>query len=76
MNLRMRVAMAEATSSELHERQRALRQRLAVLKAGLLRLAGPGDARDLGWFSPPAPEPPRPKPLAWSRPRTDPAVRS
>jgi hypothetical protein len=41
--------MAEATSSELYERQRALRQRLAVLKAELLRLAGPEHARDLAW---------------------------
>ena len=45
--------MAEATSSsEFYERQRALRRRLVVLKAELLRLAGPEDARDLGWFKP------------------------
>jgi hypothetical protein len=52
MDLRMRVAMAEAASSGLYERQRALRQRLAVLKAELLRLAGPEDAHDLGWHTP------------------------
>jgi hypothetical protein len=39
--------MAEATSSELYERQR-----LAVLERELLRLAGPEDVRDLGWFVP------------------------
>jgi hypothetical protein len=52
MDLRARVAMAEATSSGFYERQRALRQRLAVLKAQLLWLAGPADARDLAWFKP------------------------
>jgi hypothetical protein len=46
--------MAEATSSGFYERQRALRQRLAVPEAELLRLAGSEDARDLGWFSPAA----------------------
>jgi hypothetical protein len=44
--------MTEATSSGFYERQRALRQRLAVLETELLRLAGPEDARDLGWFKP------------------------
>jgi hypothetical protein len=48
----------------------------AVLEAELLRLAGPEDARDLGWFSPAAPEAPRPAPLAWLRPRTDPSGRA
>jgi hypothetical protein len=47
MDLRARVAMTEATPPELYEGQR-----LAVLKAELLRLAGPADASDLGWFSP------------------------
>jgi hypothetical protein len=40
MNLRVRVAMAEATSSGFYERQ------------GMLRLARPEDARGLGWFVP------------------------
>ena len=44
--------MAEATSSGFYERQRALRQRLAVLKAELLRLAGPEDRGGLAWFKP------------------------
>jgi hypothetical protein len=44
--------MAEATSSEFYEQQRALRQRLAVLKAELLRLAGPPDGGGLAWFVP------------------------
>ena len=39
--------MTEATPPELYEGQR-----LAVLKAELLRLAGPEDARDLDWFKP------------------------
>jgi hypothetical protein len=53
MDLRARVAMAKATSSsEFYERQRALRQRLVVLKAELLPLAEPEDARDLAWFKP------------------------
>jgi hypothetical protein len=44
--------MTEATSAGFYEWQRALRQRLAVTEAELLRLAGPEDARDLGWFKP------------------------
>jgi hypothetical protein len=44
--------MTEATASGFYERQRALRQCLAVLKAELLRLAGPEDGGDLGWFKP------------------------
>jgi hypothetical protein len=51
MDLCARVAMAKA-SSELYERQRALRRRLAVPEAELLRLAGPEDARGLGWHMP------------------------
>jgi hypothetical protein len=43
--------MAEATSSGFYERQRALRQRLAVLKAELLRLAGPLSGEALDWFT-------------------------
>ena len=41
--------MAKATSSELYERQRALRQRPAVVEAELLQLAGPEDGGDLAW---------------------------
>ena len=48
----------------------------AVLEGELLRLAGPADGAGLGWFSPAAPEAPRPAPLAWLRPRADPAGRS
>jgi hypothetical protein len=44
--------MTEATSSGFYERQRALRQRLAVLERELLRLGGPADARDLAWHKP------------------------
>ena len=44
--------MAEAMSSGFYERQRALPQRLAVLERELLRLAGPDDARELGWHKP------------------------
>jgi hypothetical protein len=58
--------MAEATSSELYERQRALRQRLAVTEAELLRLAGPEDARGLGWFKPAVDAVPA-APLPWLR---------
>jgi hypothetical protein len=46
--------MTKATSSGFYERQRALRQRLAVLEAELLRLAGPEDGAGLGWFNPAA----------------------
>jgi hypothetical protein len=35
MDLRARVAMTEATPPELYEGQRALQQRLAVLKAAV-----------------------------------------
>src|SRR4051812_12569295 len=42
-------AMTEATSAGFYEQQRALRRRLAVPEAELLRLAGPEDARGLGW---------------------------
>jgi hypothetical protein len=42
--------MTEATSSGFYERQRALKLRL--LETELLRLAGPEDARDLGWHTP------------------------
>ena len=38
------------------------------LEAALEEMAGPDDARDLAWFKPAAPEPPRPKPLPWARP--------
>jgi hypothetical protein len=58
--------MTEATSSGFYEQQRALRQRLAVLETELLRLAGPEDARDLGWFRPAADAVP-PAPLPWRR---------
>ena len=44
--------MAIAASSELYKRQRALRQRLAVPEAELLRLAGPEDGGGLAWFRP------------------------
>ena len=58
----------------LRARERAAAQ--AVLEQELSRLAGPPDARALGWFSPAAPEAPRPAPLAWLRPRTDPSGRA
>jgi hypothetical protein len=60
--------MAEATSSGFHEWQRALRQRLVVLKAELLPLAGPEDARDMGWYRPGGEAVPR-QPLLWLRSR-------
>ena len=44
--------MTEATSAGFYELQRALRRRLAVPEAELLRLAGPEDARGLGWHMP------------------------
>jgi hypothetical protein len=44
--------MTEATASGFYERQRALRQCLAMFKAELLRLAGPEDGGGLGWFVP------------------------
>jgi hypothetical protein len=56
--------MTEATSSGFYERQRALRQRQAVLE--LLRLAGPEDARGLGWFKPAVDAVPA-APLPWLR---------
>ena len=68
--------MAEATSSGFYERQRALRQRLAVLEAELLRLAGPEDARDLAWFKPATEQVRDARPAAVVRPRTAPSGRS
>jgi hypothetical protein len=44
--------MTEATASGFYERQRALRQCLAMFKAELLRLAGPDSGADLAWFAP------------------------
>jgi hypothetical protein len=44
--------MAEAMSSGFYERQRALRQRLVVPEAAREAMAGPEDARGLGWFKP------------------------
>jgi hypothetical protein len=58
--------MTEATSSGFYERQRALRQRLAVLERELLRLTGPEDARGLGWFKPAVDAVPA-APLSWLR---------
>jgi hypothetical protein len=52
MDLRARVAMAKAMSLGFYGRQRALRQRLAVLEAEPLRLAGPEDGTALGWHMP------------------------
>ena len=58
--------MAEATSAGFYERQRAPRQRLAVPETELLRLAGPEDARGLGWFKPAVDAVPA-APLPWLR---------
>jgi hypothetical protein len=67
-------AAAQEACRLLRARQRHAAQ--ALLEQELLALAGPADARDLGWFSPAAPEAPRPAPLAWLRPRTDPSGRA